>query len=132
MTDVEHNSSLQRKTCRRPSGSWETSNEELQSSNEWFDYPQTKELQSTNEELQSVNEELYTVNAEYQAKIEEMIRLNNDVNNLLKNIEVGALYLDRHLCIRKFTPSLMPHHEPARPDLGRPSIISPSPIHTTS
>ena len=97
----------------------ETSNEELQSSNEEL-IASNEELQSTNEELQSVNEELYTVNAEYQDKIEEMIRLNNDINNLLKNTEVAALYLDRHLCIRKFTPSLMRITNIRESDIGRP------------
>lgn len=97
----------------------ETSNEELQSSNEEL-IASNEELQSTNEELQSVNEELYTVNAEYQDKIEEMIRLNNDINNLLNNTEVAALYLDRHLCIRKFTPSLMRITNIRESDIGRP------------
>ncbi|NBC84099.1 MAG: PAS domain S-box protein [Bacteroidetes bacterium] len=81
----------------------ETSNEELQSSNEEL-IASNEELQSTNEELQSVNEELYTVNSEYQNKIEELTQLNNDINNLLKNTNIGTLYLDRKLCIRKFTP----------------------------
>ncbi|MCB0051811.1 MAG: hypothetical protein KDE24_19960, partial [Caldilinea sp.] len=105
LTDVERELQFTKENLQAAIEELETSNEELQSSNEEL-IASNEELQSTNEELQSVNEELYTVNAEYQAKIEEMIRLNNDVNNLLKNIEVGALYLDRHLCIRKFTPSL--------------------------
>jgi len=97
----------------------ETSNEELQSSNEEL-IASNEELQSTNEELQSVNEELYTVNTEYQAKIEELTRLNNDVNNLLKNTEVGALYLDRNLCIRKITPIVSRITNIMESDFGRP------------
>ncbi|WP_347861155.1 CheR family methyltransferase [Salimicrobium sp. PL1-032A] len=80
----------------------ETSNEELQSSNEELT-ASNEELQSTNEELQSVNEELYTVNNEYQEKIEELTKANNDLNNLLDNTEMGALYLDDKLCIRRIT-----------------------------
>lgn len=97
----------------------ETSNEELQSSNEEL-IASNEELQSTNEELQSVNEELYTVNSEYQTKIEELTRLNNDVNNLLKNTEVGALYLDRNLCIRKLTPIVSKITNIMESDFGRP------------
>lgn len=97
----------------------ETSNEELQSSNEEL-IASNEELQSTNEELQSVNEELYTVNSEYQSKIEELTRLNNDMNNLLKNTEVGALYLDRNLCIRKITPLVSKVTNILDSDLGRP------------
>jgi len=97
----------------------ETSNEELQSSNEEL-IASNEELQSTNEELQSVNEELYTVNSEYQIKIEELTRLNNDINNLLKNTEVGALYLDRNLCIRKITPIVSRITNILQSDIGRP------------
>ncbi|MCA1950568.1 MAG: PAS domain-containing protein [Treponema sp.] len=97
----------------------ETSNEELQSSNEEL-IASNEELQSTNEELQSVNEELYTVNTEYQVKIEELTRLNNDINNLLKNTEIGAIYLDRNLCIRKITPVISKLTPLMASDLGRP------------
>jgi two-component system CheB/CheR fusion protein len=97
----------------------ETSNEELQASNEELQ-ASNEELQSTNEELQSVNEELYTVNAEYQRKIGELTELANDMDNLLSSTQVGTVFLDRDLRIRKFTPqiaetfSLVPH------DIGRP------------
>ena len=97
----------------------ETSNEELQAANEEL-LSSNEELQSTNEELQSVNEELITVNAEYQSKIQELTELNNDMDNLLKNTDIGTIFLDMDLCIRKFTPkaseivNLMGH------DIGRP------------
>ncbi len=96
----------------------ETSNEELQASNEELQ-TSNEELQSTNEELQSVNEELYTVNAEYQRKIAELTELTNDMDNLLSSTEIGTIFLDKQLRIRKFTPqiaetfTLVPH------DLGR-------------
>src|SRR3569623_2899694 len=96
----------------------ETSSEELQASSEELQ-SSNEELQSTNEELQSVNEELYTVNAEYQRKIGELTELANDMDNLLASTEVGAIFLDRQLKIRKFTPQiaetvdLLPH------DVGR-------------
>lgn len=97
----------------------ETSNEELQSSNEEL-IASNEELQSTNEELQSVNEELFTVNSEYQLKIEELTRLTSDLDNLLKNTEVGALYLDRNLCIRKITPVVTRITNILNTDIGRP------------
>jgi two-component system, chemotaxis family, CheB/CheR fusion protein len=96
----------------------ETSNEELQASNEELQ-TSNEELQSTNEELQSVNEELYTVNAEYQRKIGELTEMTNDMDNLLASTEIGTIFLDAELKIRKFTPqiakafSLVPH------DVGR-------------
>jgi len=96
----------------------EASNEELSAANEELQ-ASNEELQSTNEELQSVNEELYTVNGEYQRKINELTELTNDMDNLLSSTEVGTIFLDQHLRIRKFTPqiaetfSLVPH------DVGR-------------
>lgn len=83
----------------------EASNEELQASNEEL-VASNEELQSTNEELHSVNEELYTVNAEYQRKIGELTQLTNDMDNLLRSTEIGTIFLDRDLCIRKFTPQI--------------------------
>ena len=90
----------------------ETSNEELQASNE--------ELQGTNEELQSVNEELYTVNTELQAKNKELQDLSNDINNLLISTDIGTLFLDNTLVIRKFTPALKKHFNLEDTDIGRP------------
>lgn len=97
----------------------QTSNEELQATNEEL-IASNEELQSTNEELESVNEELYTVNSELQSKIAELTQLNNDMDNLLRSSEIGTIFLDNELRIRKFTPaiieliSILPH------DIGRP------------
>lgn len=97
----------------------ETSNEELQSANEEL-VASNEELQSTNEELHSVNEELYTVNAEYQRKIEELSRLSNDMQNLLRSTEIGTVFLDRRLNIRRFTPAAAKTFNFLPRDIGRP------------
>ncbi len=97
----------------------ETANEELQTSNEEL-VASNEELQSTNEELQSVNEELYTINSEYQEKIQELSELNNDVNNLLVNTGIGALFLDRGQKIRKFTKVVSDITHIREIDIGRP------------
>ncbi len=97
----------------------ETSNEELQATNEEL-MASNEELQSTNEELHSVNEELYTVSAEHQRKIEELTELTSDMENLLRSTDIGTVFLDAELRIRRFTPAaartfnLLPH------DIGRP------------
>ncbi|HXJ19648.1 MAG TPA: chemotaxis protein CheB [Polyangia bacterium] len=97
----------------------ETSNEELQSSNEELQ-TSNEELQSTNEELQSVNEELYTVNAEYQRKIAELTEVTNDMDNLLASTEIGTIFLDQQLHIRKFTPQVADAFNLVAHDIGRP------------
>lgn len=96
----------------------ETSNEEMQATNEEI-LASNEELQSTNEELQSLNEELHTVNSELQEKNDQLIELNSDVENLMKNINVGTLFLDKRFNIRKFTPSIKPHFPLRLEDVGR-------------
>ncbi|MDB2685784.1 PAS domain-containing protein [Mariniblastus sp.] len=96
----------------------ETSNEELQASNEEL-VASNEELQSTNEELHSVNEELYTVNGEYQNKISELTELSDDMNHLFENLDVGLLFLDRDLTIRKFTPLIAKRFDLLPRDVGR-------------
>jgi two-component system CheB/CheR fusion protein len=97
----------------------ETTNEELQSTNEEL-MSANEELQSTNEELHSVNEELYTLNEEYQKKIEELTNANNDLNNLYLTTNIGIVFLDRQLCIRKFTPIVTEFLPLMEQDVGRP------------
>ena len=97
----------------------ETSNEELQAANEEL-LASNEELQSTNEELQSVNEEINTVNAENLQKMDDLAALNADVNNLLESTQIGTIFLDSSLCIRKFTPAIKEHFSFLNSDVGRP------------
>ena len=90
----------------------QSTNEELQSTNE--------ELETSREELQSVNEELLTVNAELQAKIEELADMQNDMKNLLDNINVGTIFLDQNLVIRRFTREATRAYRLVDSDVGRP------------
>jgi two-component system CheB/CheR fusion protein len=97
----------------------QTSNEELQATNEEL-LAANEELQSTNEELHSVNEELYTVNAEFERKNHELKTIGEDLNNLLASTDIGTLFLDRHLRIRRFTPSIARIFHLLAQDIGRP------------
>ena len=104
-----------------------SSNEELQSTNEEL-LSSNEELQSTNEELNSVNEELNTVNAEYQEKVSELYETNSDLNNLINSVDIGSIFLDKNLCIRKFTPALTKEVNLFLQDIGRPISVFSSPI----
>ncbi len=104
----------------------ETSNEELKSTNEEMQST-NEELQSTNEELetskeelQSTNEELETVNSELQDKVEELSRSNDDLNNLLASTEIGTIFLDTKLCVKRFTPTIANIFNLIQVDIGRP------------
>ncbi len=97
----------------------ETTNEELQAANEEL-MSSNEELQSTNEELQSVNEELYTVNCEHQEKIEELMTVNDDLDNILVATSVGIIFLDEKMLIRKYTSVAAKYFNLLLSDVGRP------------
>ena len=97
----------------------ETSNEELQSTNEELTAA-NEELQSTNEELQSVNEELYSVNDENKQRIDDLVRLTEDLDNLITNSGIACVFLDSGLRITRFSPSISMAFELIRDDIGRP------------
>jgi two-component system CheB/CheR fusion protein len=96
-----------------------SANEELQSTNEELQST-NEELETSKEELQSVNEELITVNSELQAKIEQLAGMQNDMRNLLDNINVGIIFLDRNLIIRRFTREAVRIYRLVPSDVGRP------------
>jgi two-component system CheB/CheR fusion protein len=97
----------------------ETSNEELQASNEEL-LASNEELQSTNEELHSVNEELYTVNAEYEKKIVELSQITSDLVNLMSSTQVGTVFVDQDLRVRRYTPAAASVFNLVEHDVGRP------------
>jgi len=97
----------------------QTSNEELQATNEEL-LASNEELQSTNEELHSVNEELYSVNSEFERKNVELKQLNNDHENLLASTDIGTVFLDRQLRIRKYNPAIASFFKLLPQDIGRP------------
>ncbi|MBB3208126.1 two-component system CheB/CheR fusion protein [Rhodopirellula rubra] len=82
----------------------ETTNEELQSSNEELT-SSNEELQSTNEELHSVNEELHTTNAESSRRLQLLTEMTRDLENVMRESDVGIVLLDSDLNIRQVTPA---------------------------
>jgi len=88
---------------------YETSTEELKASNEELQAineelrSTSEELETSKEELQSLNEELTTVNQELREKIEELGRVNSDMQNLMSSTDIGTVFLDRGLQIKRYT-----------------------------
>ena len=97
----------------------ETTNEELQSSNEELQSA-NEELQSSNEELQSLNEELHTLNTEHQLRIKELVELNDDLNNYFSSTQIGQIFIDSRLRIRKFNTAATQMINIIENDIGRP------------
>ncbi|MEO8701805.1 MAG: CheR family methyltransferase [Kofleriaceae bacterium] len=95
------------------------SNEELQAINEEL-RSATEELETSKEELQSVNEELTTLNHELKAKVDEVSHANNDLQNLMSSTQIGVVFLDRALNLKRFTPRIAELYNVIPTDLGRP------------
>jgi two-component system CheB/CheR fusion protein len=87
-----------------------------------------EELQSTNEELSSLNEELHSVNAEHFRQNAELIRLTRDFDALLHATEVGVLFFDEALNIRRFTRLIVELFQFTDTDVGRPLRTFRSPF----
>lgn len=96
----------------------ETANEELQATNEEL-MSSNEELQSTNEELSSLNEELHSVNAEHFRQNSELVRLTRDFDALLHATEIGVLFFDEELNIRRFTRLIVELFHFTDADIGR-------------
>jgi two-component system CheB/CheR fusion protein len=90
----------------------QSTNEELQSSNE--------ELTTSKEEMQSLNEELQTLNAELQSKVDDYLRMNSDMKNLLNSTDIATLFLDKELNIRRYTNEATKIFKLIKSDIGRP------------
>ena len=95
------------------------SNEELQAINEEL-RSATEELETSREELQSVNEELTTLNHELKLKVDEVSHANGDLQNLMSSTDIGVMFLDRALKIKRFTPRVQELFNVIPSDVGRP------------
>ena len=91
---------------------FQSANEELQSTNE--------ELETSKEELQALNEELVLVNAELQGKVEELNLSSSNMENLLACSGIAAIFLDRQLELKGFTPAAAAIFNLIPADTGRP------------
>jgi len=125
-SDLEEELNRTREEMQKTFEEMQTSQEELKSTNEELQST-NEELQSTNEELtsskeemQSLNEELQTVNAELQTKVDDFLRVNNDMKNLLNSTDIATLFLDKELKIRRYTNQATKIFKLIKSDIGRP------------
>ena len=126
LEDIELELQKAREELRTTREEMQTTHEELKSTNEELQST-NEELQSTNEELttskeemQSMNEELQSVNAEQTARLDEFMRVSNDMENLLNSTEIVTVFLDNHLQVRRFTTGANRLFKLIPGDVGRP------------
>ena len=93
-------------------------NEELQSTNEELQ-SMNEEMMTAKEEQQSTNEELATVNAELQSRVSELTEANDDITNLFASTDIGTIFMDSKLLIRRFTRSMTRFFNLIPSDVGR-------------
>ncbi len=108
---LESDLATTRRELRSRTGELQASNEELQTTNE--------EIRSANEELTASNEELIASNEELQRLNRKLTILTDDMQNLLESMDVGSLFLDNGLCIRRFNPSVCSFFKITPGDVGR-------------
>lgn len=123
---VQEELQLTRERLRATREEYEAANEELRAANEELqsineEYRSTaEELETSKEELQSMNEELQTLNSELKMKLEGVSRAHSDLQNLMAATEVGTLFLDTALRIKRFTPPIADLFRVTTSDEGRP------------
>ncbi len=126
MRELEDELRRNRDQLRTTIEQYETSVEELKASNEELHAineelrSATEEIETSKEELQSVNEELSTLNQELSLKVDEISHANSDLQNLMTSTEIGVVFLDRELNIKRFTPRAQELFNVIPSDLGRP------------
>ncbi len=124
--EIEDELHRTREQLRNTIEQYETSVEELKASNEELQAineelrSATEELETGKEELQSVNEELITLNHELAGKIEELSHANGDLQNLMTSTDIGVVFLDRALNIKRYTPRTVDLINLIPSDVGRP------------
>jgi two-component system CheB/CheR fusion protein len=119
VAELEHELQATREYLQAAIEELEAANEELKSTNEEMQSA-NEELESSREELQSLNEELVTLNSEHEQKIARLTQVNNDLTNVLTRIEMGIIFLDSRLRIRRFNPAATRISNLIEGDIGRP------------
>jgi len=90
----------------------QSSDEELRSTNE--------ELETAKEELQSANEELSTLNDELRLRNTALVKVSDDIENLLGAVEIPILFVGVDLSVRRFNVTAGTLLNLRRDAIGRP------------
>ena len=112
LDSLEHELKLVREDLALRTCELQAANEELLTGGE--------EIRSTNEELQAINEELMAANEELKARNIQLSELHSDMGNLLRSLDIAAIFLGRGFEIRKYNEAACLFFRFDEKDLGRP------------
>ena len=79
-----------------------------------------QEVITANTNIKKINQELYSINQARSSQIEILKELNSDLENLLRSIDIGVIFLDRQLKIHKYNSSAQKIINFRVTDIGRP------------
>lgn len=119
LAEVEHELINTRDNLRLAVEELRLRNEQLETANRAM-LAINDDLQASNDGLSCLNSELVLVNREFERKNSELSALGDDLQNLLNSLQVGVLFLDRNLCLRRFNPLVEQNFRLRAQDLGRP------------
>jgi len=77
-------------------------------------------IKQLEERITDLEEKLRSVNAQYHESILELTVYNNDMNNFFDNANIGTVFLDTNLCIKRFTPCIAKELNLKEQDTGKP------------
>ncbi|HEY1304857.1 MAG TPA: PAS domain-containing protein [Vicinamibacterales bacterium] len=77
-------------------------------------------LEDSTSQLHAVNAELSTVNSRLRENVRELVSRNDDLANLLAVTDVAAVFVDRHMCISRWTMAATRLFDLVQSDIGRP------------
>lgn len=78
-----------------------------------------EEHQVAAEELQCMQEELLVMNSDFREKLLELGEVHSDLHHLLNSLDIGMVFVDTKLRVRRFSPVIQRHIRLLQEDLGR-------------
>ena len=76
-------------------------------------------IEQVNQELTTSNNDVKLINQKYKSQLETLNKLNADLENLLCSVDIGVIFLDRQLNIRKYNLSAQKIFNFRPSDIGR-------------
>lgn len=81
-----------------------------------------RQLDATLEKAHAANEALRAANSGLERRLDKLVKSHDDLNNLIASSDVATLFLDREMCILRYTPRIADLFNVIPADIGRPLL----------